>query len=310
MRSATDSVVYGVDGRGRRISRKQGTSETHRWLYQGERSLVAELDGADVLERRYVYASRGHVPDLMVVKGTIDTLYRIVADHLGSVRLVVRVGDGVVVQSRRYDAWGTSLEDTQPGWLPLGYAGGLEDTATGLLRFGARDYEPSTGRWLSRDPIGFSGGDANLYAYVGSDPVDHIDPSGTIVDVAVDAVSLGLSLYDFLCDPSAANAGWLGVDALAFAVPFVPGTGVVRAAARNIGGGSATAAAVLKAAERWVGPGYKEIAPGVFRSSDGLRQFRMTSSDLTARTGAHVHFESLAPGGRHVVENSHVRIRP
>ena len=236
VRSASDSVVYGVDGRGRRITRKQGTSQTHRWLYQGQHALVAELDGSDVLKRRYVHASRAHVPDLMVVKGAADTLYRIVTDHLGSVRLVVRVSDGVVVQSRRYSAWGEPEADTQPGWLPLGYAGGIEDPATGLVRFGARDYEPSSGRWLSRDPIGFAGGDANLYAYVANDPVGNVDPSGMLVETAVDAVSLGISLMDYLCDPSAENAGWLGVDALAFAVPFVPGTGVVRAGAKAAGG--------------------------------------------------------------------------
>ena len=46
------------------------------------------------------------------------------------------------------------------------------------MRFGARDYDAYTGRWTAKDPIGFGGGQANLYAYVGSDPVNRIDPSG------------------------------------------------------------------------------------------------------------------------------------
>jgi RHS repeat-associated protein len=49
---------------------------------------------------------------------------------------------------------------------------------TGLVRFGARDYDPISGRWTRRDPIRFSGGDPNLYAYVLGDPVQRIDPTG------------------------------------------------------------------------------------------------------------------------------------
>ncbi len=46
------------------------------------------------------------------------------------------------------------------------------------MRFGARDYDPETGRWTAKDPIGFGGGDANLYGYVVGDPVNLVDPSG------------------------------------------------------------------------------------------------------------------------------------
>jgi len=51
------------------------------------------------------------------------------------------------------------------------------------VRFGARDFDPETGRWTSKDPILFGGGDTNLFGYVASDPVNSIDPSGTIADV-------------------------------------------------------------------------------------------------------------------------------
>jgi RHS repeat-associated protein len=56
--------------------------------------------------------------------------------------------------------------DTNPGFQPFGFAGGLYDVDTGLTRFGARDYDAFTGRWTSKDPIRFAGGDANLYGYV------------------------------------------------------------------------------------------------------------------------------------------------
>jgi hypothetical protein len=77
----------------------------------------------------------------------------------------------------------------------------------------------------------------------------------------------------------------------------------------NISGGATTAENALTQAEQWLGPGYQEIAPGVFRSADGAQQFRMTDSDLTdPYQGAHVHFESIGPDGRTIIENSHVGI--
>jgi RHS repeat-associated protein len=79
----------------------------------------------------------------------------------------------------RYDAFGQVLDDSASGFgLPLGFAGGIQDPTTGLVRFGLRDYEPGTGRWTTRDPIGLAGGQTDLYAYVAQDPVGHLDPSG------------------------------------------------------------------------------------------------------------------------------------
>jgi hypothetical protein len=77
----------------------------------------------------------------------------------------------------------------------------------------------------------------------------------------------------------------------------------------NIGGGATTAENALGQAQKWLGPGYKEIAPGVYRSADNTRQFRMTVSDLTdLKQGPHVHFEAIGPDGRTIIENSHVGI--
>jgi RHS repeat-associated protein len=105
-------------------------------------------------------------------------VYRLVTDHLGSVRLVVKVSDGSVVQRIDYDEFGVVSSDTAPGLQPFGFAGGLYDADTKLVRFGARDYDAETGRWTSRDPVLWSGGQANLYRYCHADPINWVDPRG------------------------------------------------------------------------------------------------------------------------------------
>jgi RHS repeat-associated protein len=104
--------------------------------------------------------------------------YRIITDHLGSVRVVVDAQTGAIAQEMSYDEFGRVLSDTNPGFQPFGFAGGLYDPDTRLVRFGARDYDAETGRWTSKDPMLFDGGDTNLYAYVGNDPINRVDPSG------------------------------------------------------------------------------------------------------------------------------------
>jgi RHS repeat-associated protein len=102
----------------------------------------------------------------------------LVTDELGSVRLVVNAATGQVAQQLDYDAFGNVINDTSPGFQPFGFAGGLYDTDTGLVHFGARDYDATTGRWTSKDPIRFEGSTANLYTYVLNDPVNMVDPTG------------------------------------------------------------------------------------------------------------------------------------
>ena len=62
------------------------------------------------------------------------------------------------------------------------------------MRFGARDYDPGVGRWTAKDPIGFQGGDGNLYSYVAGDPVNRTDPSGLFFadNIGVNLIGLGL----------------------------------------------------------------------------------------------------------------------
>ncbi len=168
-------MEYLIDGADRRIGKKVNGAFVRGWLYQDNLNPVAELDASGNVAARFIYASRSNVPDY-VIKGA--SVYRIISDHLGSPRLVVDIADGTVAQRLDYDEFGNVTTDSNPGFQPFGFAGGLYDRHTELLRFGARDYDPETGRWTAKDPIGFRGGDLNLYGYVVADPVNKIDPEG------------------------------------------------------------------------------------------------------------------------------------
>lgn len=65
------------------------------------------------------------------------------------------------------------------------YTGREWDRETGLYYYRARYYDPIEGRFISKDPIGFLGGDLNLFGYVQNNPVNRIDPSGKFTEVGV-----------------------------------------------------------------------------------------------------------------------------
>ncbi len=159
------------------------------------------------------------------------------------------------------------MTDTDPLFeIPFGFAGGLHDQHTGLVRFGYRDYDPDTGRWTAKDPILFAGGDTDLYGYVLNDPVNLVDPWGlktealrlnlTVIfaDFTVGVVrddkgnygiqitpsmglsgsvslSLGITVTDAPCIFALSGAGTNAGVALNSPVPFVGGE------ANNVSGG-------------------------------------------------------------------------
>ena len=167
-------ISYLVDGQGRRIGKKVNGVLVQGWLWQGQLAPVAELDGSGQVVSRFVYGTRVNVPDYMERGGAT---YRLVTNHLGSVELVVNASTGEVASWRDYDAWGRVVADSNPDFQPFGFAGGLYDGATGLVRFGARDYDPETGAWTAKDPIGFRGS-LNFYIYASGDPVNRRDLDG------------------------------------------------------------------------------------------------------------------------------------
>jgi RHS repeat-associated protein len=222
-------VEYVIDGRNRRVGKKVNGVLVQGFLYDGDLRPAAELDGSAQITARFIYGTRGHVPDYMVKGGHT---YRLITDHLGSPRLVIDTVTGHIVQRLHYDSFGQVIFDDNPGFQPFGFAGGLYDPDTRLTRFGARDYDAEIGRWTAKDPIRFAGGDTNLYGYVLNDPVNWIDPTGLFLDTVADAVSIAYDLYRLVkdnlagdCDNLGTNLGALGADAVGALIPFATGLG-------------------------------------------------------------------------------------
>jgi hypothetical protein len=72
----------------------------------------------------------------------------------------------------------------------------------------------------------------NLYTYTANNPVNLIDPDGNFWDTIIDMISIGWSLYDFILNPTWANAGWLVLDIIFALVPFLTGSSIIKAASR------------------------------------------------------------------------------
>jgi RHS repeat-associated protein len=168
-----DRIDYAVDGTDRRVARYVNGVLDQTYIWASD-SIVASFDGG--VFTRYVYGTSGEAPDYFVRSGST---YRLVKDGRGSVRLVVDATTGVIAQRLDYGPFGEVLLDTNPGFQPFAYAGGLYDPVTGLVRFGARDYDAYAGRWTAKDPSGFQE-TGSLYVYVGNDPINLVDPTGMV----------------------------------------------------------------------------------------------------------------------------------
>lgn len=170
------AIEYLVDAMNRRVGKKVNGTLVRGWMYAGGARIVAETDATGAIVSRFVYGMRPNVPDYFVRGGET---YRIIANQNGSPELIVNVATGAVMQRIEYSEFGEVISDSNPGFQPFGFGGGLYDRDTGFVRFGVRDYDTFTGRWTTKDPIGFAGGDTNFYAYALNDPINLIDPMGT-----------------------------------------------------------------------------------------------------------------------------------
>jgi len=174
---------YGYDAAGRRLWVWDGTAGTNWFVYDGNQ-VVADLNSTGGLVRSYVWGTGiDSLLSMTVYGGTTNTYYAL-KDHLGSV-LALTDGAGNIVESYRYDAWGrTTVYGANGNELTVSAIGnrycwqGREYSfKTGLYYFRARWADPVTGRWLSPDPLGISGG-LNLYAIMGCNTANFKDPFG------------------------------------------------------------------------------------------------------------------------------------
>lgn len=173
------TLNFKYDAFGRRIEKQVVdalATTTTTYVYDGE-DIVLQLvdDGATVSTRQYLHGPGIDEPLAQVVGGQS---YFYHADGLGSVLALTDSAKGIV-QRYSYDTFGmlTSVVDAEFG-NEYTYTGREWDRELGLYYYRARYYDPMEGRFISKDPIRFAGGDVNLYGYVQNEPVNLIDPYG------------------------------------------------------------------------------------------------------------------------------------
>jgi len=165
------TATYRYDGLGRRTE-KVGNGLTRRYVYDGE-DILLEYDGTNVLQARYTHGPGIDEP-IGMSRGGVNYFYH--QDGLGTVTDLTD-STGATAQSYAYDAYGNIIQQTGSGENPYTYTGRELDAETGLYYFRARYYDPRSGRFLQKDPIGFRGG-INFYAFVGDNPIRFKDPFG------------------------------------------------------------------------------------------------------------------------------------
>ena len=172
------NTKFRYDGIGRRVAiiSKSGTVSTEsRYLWCGEDLCQGRNANDDVIRRYY---------DEGEIRQPGNTLLYYSRDHLGSVRDVLTVQNGVRVASFDYDPYGKPTHTSGRLSTDFRYAGMFYLQESGLYLTQYRVYDPNMGRWLSRDPID-ERSSINLYAYANGDPIDHNDPTGEFVPLIV-----------------------------------------------------------------------------------------------------------------------------
>lgn len=193
----TKTVTFKYDPFGRRIEKRveeADKAKVYTYVYDNEDIIFEYLTKTGgkkekVETTRYVHGPGIDEPLAIEQKGKVYCYH---ADGLGS---IVSLTDekGKVVQSYEYSAFGEIKRHGNKVKQPYSYTGREYDEETGLYFYRARYYDPAVGRFISKDPIGFAGGDVNLFAYVQNQSINFIDPDGLIrIPGAGKAIGWGL----------------------------------------------------------------------------------------------------------------------
>ncbi|MCA9124295.1 MAG: hypothetical protein KDB11_29165, partial [Planctomycetales bacterium] len=184
----TQVVDYTYDAANRRIAKTVGGVTTY-FVYDGD-DVIVELTDPDasgpqpaVESMRYLHGSA--VDQVFAQEGAAGNVLWHLTDHLGSVRDLVD-NSGTVANHLKYDGFGNVISQSNPEAATRYQFTGREfDDETDLHFYRARYYDAETGRFIGEDPIGFIGGDYNLFEYVRNRPVSSSDPSGLILEEQV-----------------------------------------------------------------------------------------------------------------------------
>ncbi len=179
---------YAYDALGRRVATTSG-GITNYHVYDDNWQVLADLDASGQPLRTYTWAPGiDHLLAMTVYTETATNTYYAITDHLDTVHALVDAA-GDIAESYEFDAWGNGtvyddsrlpIPDSRLGNRYL-FQGREYSYSTGLCHFRHRWYDFVTGRWLSNDPIGISGG-LNQYVFCGNNPVNLTDPFGLCED--------------------------------------------------------------------------------------------------------------------------------
>jgi RHS repeat-associated protein len=168
-----DSTQFNYDGGGKRLEAIRGGMTT-RYIYGAGGALLAEADGNNNITQYYIYGNG--------LLATVTSTNNVYCYHYNGIGSTVAMTDQTqaVVNKYSYDVFGNIASQQEAIAQPFKYVGqfGVMTEPNGFYYMRARYYDPKVGRFISEDPIGFDGGDVNLLAYVGNNPVTGIDPSG------------------------------------------------------------------------------------------------------------------------------------
>ncbi len=169
------SETYQYDHLGRRIS-KMSNGVTTYYRYNGD-DIDAEYSATWSETARYVHGPNTDDPLMRLTGNTSDPSATAIYYHQDGINSIVATSDqaGNIVAAQLFDAWGNRVQSTG-SIAQYGYTG-REPDATGMIYYRARYYDPTIGRFISRDPAGMPNG-VNRYAYVNNNPINLTDPTG------------------------------------------------------------------------------------------------------------------------------------